>query len=69
MISALISLVVSLAVLYVVYLLVEWILGFIAIVPSVFKTIVYIVFCVLAFIIVLNFLGSLLGSGGFRFLK
>jgi hypothetical protein len=67
MIPALISLVVSLAILYCVYLIINWIFGFIGIVPSVFRTIVYVIFCVVAFIIVLQFLGSFFGGNGIGF--
>lgn len=62
MISAIIGLVVSLAVLYIVYLLLQWILGVSGIVPGVFQTIVYIIFAVIAFVVILNFLGAFLGG-------
>ena len=67
MITAIGSLVISLVVLYCVYLLLEWVLGFIAIVPAVFKTIVYVIFVTIAFVIVLNFLATLLGGAGYQF--
>ena len=66
MISAIISLVISLAILYIVYLLIQWVLGFIPIVPSVFTIIIKVVFGVWAFLIVLNFLAALLGSAGWQ---
>lgn len=69
MISAIISLVISLVILYIVYLLLEWVLGFIGIVPPVFTKIVYIIFVVIAFVIVLNFLSAVFGGVGFPHLK
>ena len=66
MISSLISLVISLAVLYCFYLLINWILGFIGIIPPVFRTILYVIFAVIAFVIIVRFLGSFLG-GSVRF--
>ena len=62
MISALVSLVIGLAILYCIYLLIEWVLGFIGIVPSVFTKIVYIIFVVIAFVLVLQFLGTFFGG-------
>lgn len=69
MISAIITLVISLGILYIIYLLLEWVLGFIGIVPAVFTRIVYIIFVCVAFVLVLNFLGSFLGFNGLHLLK
>lgn len=67
MISALISLVISLAVLYIVYLILNWALSFFPLVPAVLLTVLKIVFTIVAFVIVLNFLAALLGSSGYQF--
>ena len=70
MIAALISLVISLAVLYIVYLVLQWIIGFFPLVPAVLLKVLNIIFAVLAFVVVLQFLASLLGIdtgyNGFR---
>ena len=58
------------AVLYIVYLILQWIIGKFPIVPPVLLTVLNIVFGVLAFVIVLQFLAALLGVNtgynGFR---
>ena len=69
MVTSIIGLLVSLVILYIVYLLVEWVLGFIEIVPPIFKKILYLIFVVIAVVIVLNFLGTLIGFGSFHSLK
>ena len=66
MLASLGTLILSLAVLYIVYLLLQWILGFIPIVPSVFLVIIKVIFGVLAFLIVLQFIAALLGGAGFQ---
>lgn len=69
LISALIYLVISLAVLYCFYLLVNWILGVFKIVAPIAQQILYVICAVIAFILVLNFLGSVFGGLNYPLLK
>lgn len=61
MISALISLLITLTILYVVYVVVKWIAGKFPEAPSVIVSILNIVFAVAALIAVLNFISPILG--------
>ena len=66
-ISSLIVLVISLAVLYCIYLLVNWVLGELGLVSPVAQKIVRVICVVIAFIIILYFLLAVLGGGSFGF--
>lgn len=66
-INALIWLVISLAVLYCVYLLVNWVLGELGLVSPVAQKIVRIICVVIAFLVILYFLSSLLGGAQFGY--
>lgn len=71
-VSALISLIVTLAVLYIIYLVVVWVLGFIFAVPPggvlapPVMRIVYVIFAVIAIIAVLHFVEVALPIGQIR---
>lgn len=62
MIESLIALIITLVILYIVYLVVGWLLGLFP-VPAVFVKILDIVFAVVAGVAILRFVGAFLGFG------
>ena len=67
--SAVIFLVIALAVLYCFYLLVNWILGEIGFVGGVAQKIVRVICAVVAFLLVLNFISVFFGGTGLLLIR
>ena len=67
LINSLIFLVISLAALYCFYLLVTWVLGELELVSPVAQKIVRVICVVIAFVIIMLFLGSFLGGNQFGY--